>query len=160
MLQPPQRTPRGGRNIIEFQAANQIEIPAFVVHYSFDQNANFEIPAEKVFIPVSQSQEQGHFVGYMNKTSASFFHHFQDDLEVNKEVVAKRLKKLKRNLERILKTDISNSAEETIYFSSSLFCLPIENVSPEEIKSLETLHFLSNQTSSNNLLLDKINLLK
>lgn len=145
---------------IEFQAANQVEVPAFVVHFEFDKEIKLDAPTSRVFIPVSQSQEQGHFVGLIKETSVSFFHHFQDELEVNKEEVAKRLKKLKRNLERIFKTEIFNNTNEMIYFSSSLFCLPLESFEENDENTPKNLHFLSNQSSRKNVLLDKINLLK
>ena len=145
---------------IEFQAANQMEIPAFVVHFEFDAEVKLDAPTSRVFIPVSQSQEQGHFVGLIQSKSVSFFHHFQDELEVNKEEVAKRLKKLKRNLERIFKTDIFNNTHEMIYFSSSLFSLPIETFEEKIENTPKKLHFLTNQVCRKNILLDKINLLK
>lgn len=145
-------------DMIEIKAATQVEIPAIVVNYTFKTSESFDIPSPRVFLPVSQSQEEGHFVGVINENSASFFYHFQESLEVNKEHVAKRLKKLKRNLERILKTDVFNKAEESIYFSSSLFCVPENNELSD--KAQKNLYFLSNQSSRNNLLLDKINHLK
>lgn len=144
--------------VIETLAFKEKEIASFVIHYEHESAKDLEILKKKVFIPVSQSQEEGYFIGDINEFHSSFFYHFPDGTEeLNKELVTKRLKKLKRNLERILKVNIFNTAKESFYFSPKLFIL---NEKDQELEEIKHLHFLMKESSSNLLLTDKIDQIK
>lgn len=100
------------------------------------------------FLPLSQTHDWGHFIGDFFKISdkensesgadstkvVARFLHFLDEKEVNEEDVAKKLRILRRNFEKILdkKKDILGS--EYVRFEEFSDC---QNINEEEFKNIE-----------------------
>jgi len=99
------------------------------VKYSFEKKVS-EI-TETFFLPVSATNKWGHFIGEFDeqdKNGQSIeFVHFLDELDSNEEEVAKRIKILKKALEKIFPAISFDKAREYITLGKRGGCLKIDD---------------------------------
>ena len=104
-------------------------VPLYI-HLTINKAVDFD---KTLFLPVSQTHEQGHFIGDIEKInekkSSLNFVHFIDPVEVNEDHVCRLIKNLKRQIERVYELNSSHFVEENI----SLSPLPVASLVDDEL---------------------------
>ena len=122
------------RNLIEqFQSLrtkSQISVEFQLKHVDFeDSNKTW-------FLPLSQTHDWGHFIGDFyssQEQNVGRFIHFLDEKEVNEDDVAKKLRILKRNFEKILDKNKDVLGQEYVRFEEYSDCQKINDQAFQEL---------------------------
>lgn len=92
----------------------------------FDFKGVVHSGAETFFIPLSYTHEWGHFIGEFGEKEAQFLHFFEGT-ETSEEEVSRKLKLLKRNLEKIFPEFSANYCGEFLVVRPESGCLNIDD---------------------------------
>lgn len=101
------------------------------------KNVDFEDSNKTWFLPLSQTHDWGHFIGDFytsNDQSVGRFIHFLDEKEVNEDDVAKKLRILKRNFEKILDKNKEILGQEYVRFEEYSDCQKINDKAFQELE--------------------------
>lgn len=101
-------------------------------------STNFDEIDKTWFLPLSQTHDWGHFIGDFfveGDHAVGRFIHFLDEKEVNEEDVAKKLRILKRNFEKILDDKKQIIGDEYVRFEEYSDC---QNINDETFKETPT----------------------
>lgn len=99
------------------------------------KNVDFVDSDKTWFLPLSQTHDWGHFIGDFytsNDQSVGRFIHFLDEKEVNEDDVAKKLRILKRNFEKILDEKKEILGQEYVRFEEYSDCQKINDKAFQE----------------------------
>ena len=125
-----------------------------------DIEVNKLIEKEKtMFLPVSLTHEQGHFIGdvkKINEKKSQFsFVHFIDPNEVNEEHIGRLIKNLKRQLEKIFELKRSMFGEDVIALSPIGIAKTIDDELASETNYVfKGLHLIGEQYMENDIFAD------
>lgn len=104
---------------------------------------------ETLFVPLSYTHEWGHFIGELfneeNGKQRAEFVTFLDKNSCTEEDISKKIRLLKRNMEKIFPNFNKISYSEFIKLSDDSFCLNIDDKAfANQMKPMKNLHFISN----------------
>lgn len=133
---------------IEFCEATDAPATLFM-HLTFDQKVTDQV--ETLFIPLSYTHEHGHFIGEFSmeeaengKQVAQFITHI-DPHQCNEEDVSRKIRLLKRNLEKIYPETKKISYQEYLRLSDYSPCLNVDDekfgLTSNELPHLEMVSF-------------------
>ena len=136
---------------IEFFESTQTPCSLYVKFLFDDKITDRE---ETIFIPLSYTHEWGHFIGEFNKESnfkeVEFFS-YVDKNDANEDDVAKKIRLLKKGLERVFEGSASINNREFITLWDESLCLNIDDsLYPFEEKNLGHVHFFGVQAPLQN----------
>ncbi|MGB0453690.1 MAG: hypothetical protein ACPGJV_08235 [Bacteriovoracaceae bacterium] len=142
------------RGLIEY--FQSLKTPAQVcVEYDLsgvkDSEVIKDLPMDKTwFLPLSQTHEWGHFIGDIfevdNKTTLRLVHFF-DEKENNEEDVAKKIRLLRRLLEKIFNVNKNFFEENFVRVSETSCCQKIDDKEYKSLeKPLENVQFISHSS--------------
>ena len=110
-------------------------IPLFIDFY-LDRDID---ESRTIFLPVSFTHEEGHFIGEIKKINEKKFQfsfvHFIDPNEVNEEHICRLIKNLKRQLERVFKLEKSSFIGEEIFLSPLKMASSIDDSLSEAVQT-------------------------
>ena len=112
-----------------------------------------------MFLPVSLTHEQGHFIGdvkKINEKKSQFsFVHFIDPNEVNEEHIGRLIKNLKRQLEKIFELKRGMFGEDVIALSPIGIAKTIDDELASETNYVfKGLHLIGEQYMENDIFAD------
>ena len=115
-----------------------------------------------MFLPVSLTHEQGHFIGdvkKINEKKSQFsFVHFIDPNEVNEEHIGRLIKNLKRQMEKIFELKRSDFLDDVIALSPIGIAKTIDDeLASETNYVLKGLHLIGEQYMENDIFVDSCN---
>jgi len=125
-----------------------------------DIEVNKLIEKEKtMFLPVSLTHEQGHFIGdvkKINEKKSQFsFVHFIDPNEVNEDHIGRLIKNLKRQMEKIFELKRSDFLDDVISLSPIGIAKTIDDeLASETNYVLKGLHLIGEQYMENDIFVD------
>lgn len=103
----------------------------YVLYVRFNLKEKLIDTKETLFIPLSYTHEWGHFIGEwidQNEGQRGEFLHFIDKEQMNEEEVGKRLRHLKKSLEKIFEKYDEKKVHEFVSLSENGGCRKIDNV--------------------------------
>ena len=103
---------------------------------------------ETLFVPLSYTHEWGHFIGELfdeeNGKQRAEFVTFLDKNSCTEEDISKKIRLLKRNIEKIFPEFAKISYGEFIKLSDHSFCLNVDDKAfADQMSSMKNLHFIS-----------------
>jgi hypothetical protein len=118
------------------------------LYITFTFNEELTKNTETMFLPLSYTHEWGHFMGEFAPTNeegvqVARFLNFLDTDQTNEEGISKKIRLLKRQLEKIFKNFKTISYTEAITLTESSMCLKFDDSGYSEVKNdLENLIFV------------------
>lgn len=108
-------------DVLEKECAQESKRWSFISSFPREVLSLSGLDNRRVFLPVSLSKPEGYFIGDFAGEEVIFFHLFTDEQELNTELMAKRIKKLKSHLKRIFSVDEALLEGGKIYFEPLTF---------------------------------------